>query len=245
MLGDLEFKPAISLKCIQMKPIGQSVIELKKTKDRIIVEKPSSGIFNLFIGERTFHHFGIMTATNSTNGDVAEIYFKDKPFFGKPDTSCEGTIKNRRGEVKYLIQGDWKTHIDFYDATTNKKIPGFKKLPDLPRWQENYGMPKMSRNMNHLSKQTLESICPTDSRFRGDQRAMDYGDFDLASDEKTRLEEAQRARRKIRKENNITHKPVWFEKKFDKKVGREIWMYKGGYFEARKTGNWGDLPKLY
>lgn len=43
----------------------------------------------------------------------------------------------------------------------------------------------------------MVSLLPiTDSRFRPDQRALEFGDEDLAGDEKHRLEEKQRARRR-------------------------------------------------
>ena len=42
----------------------------------------------------------------------------------------------------------------------------------------------------------MKTLPPTDSRFRTDQRALENGDIDLATQEKHRLEEKQRARRK-------------------------------------------------
>lgn len=41
-----------------------------------------------------------------------------------------------------------------------------------------------------------ERVAPTDSRFRPDQRELEHGKVDEAADEKLRLEELQRSRRK-------------------------------------------------
>jgi len=56
------------------------------------------------------------------------------------------------------------------------------------------------------------TIAPTDTRRRPDQRHLENGNFKEAAIEKDRLEVKQRLVRKIREENNIEHKPVYFEK---------------------------------
>jgi hypothetical protein len=41
--------------------------------------------------------------------------------------------------------------------------------------------------MNHLSLNLIKEIPPTDSRFRPDQRILEYRDIELANKEKLRL----------------------------------------------------------
>jgi hypothetical protein len=53
----------------------------------------------------------------------------------------------------------------------------------------------------------------TDSRLRPDQRALENGDFQLATAEKHRVEQAQRAAREARKERGETYAPRWFERR--------------------------------
>lgn len=50
--------------------------------------------------------------------------------------------------------------------------------------------------LNHLSKEILTEVAPTDSRLRPDQRAMESRSMDLAESEKLRLEQKQRTKRK-------------------------------------------------
>jgi hypothetical protein len=45
-------------------------------------------------------------------------------------------------------------------------------------------------------------VAPTDSRRRPDQRALEEGNYELAKEEKLRLEDNQRKRRKQMEENN-------------------------------------------
>lgn len=49
-----------------------------------------------------------------------------------------------------------------------------------------------------MDEEMKKTLPPTDSRRRGDQRLMEEGKYDLATNEKLRLEEKQRAARKIR-----------------------------------------------
>jgi hypothetical protein len=51
--------------------------------------------------------------------------------------------------------------------------------------------------LNELTPDLEANIAPTDSRLRPDQRALENAQYKLASDEKFRLEEKQRAARKV------------------------------------------------
>ena len=236
----------MTLTCAQIKPIGQEIIRFPKFNDKIIVTRANSAMYNLLIGDRYFHYSGVLTARNVRTGDSLEIYLKEKPFFGSPDCNCEGVIKNSRGDVIFTIEGNWKSHINFLDQRTGKVVKGLKLAPKAPNHAENYAQPLVTRNGAFLNQSLLRSACPTDSRFRPDLRAMVYGDIEVATSEKLRLEEEQRARRKIRKEKDEIWDPRWFKLEYDEDIGKEIWKYKGGYFEKRKEGNWGtDFPKIF
>ena len=69
----------------------------------------------------------------------------------------------------------------------------------------------------------------------------------LAADEKTRLEEKQRAVRRYREKNGIEHKPSYFEEWENPDDNNMIyWKYNGLYFEKdRKEKNWSRLPDLF
>ena len=51
---------------------------------------------------------------------------------------------------------------------------------------------------------------PTDSRFRPDQRALENGNYEAASNEKHRLEEKQRAVRRLMEAKSEKHQPKYF-----------------------------------
>lgn len=91
----------------------------------------------------------------------------------------------------------------------------------------------------------LESIAPTDTRLRPDQRLLEMGNIKVANREKNRLEEKQREVRKLMEKCGKIHKPRWFEETVDPVVKEKSYQYLGGYWEARKKNAFSDLPDLY
>ncbi|EEB95519.1 hypothetical protein MPER_05497 [Moniliophthora perniciosa FA553] len=91
---------------------------------------------------------------------------------------------------------------------------------------EYYGFTSFSITLNEITNDITGKLPPTDSRLRPDVRALEEGDLDTAEAEKSRVEEAQRDRRK----RGTEPKPRWF-----KQQGEE-WVYAGGYWEARARG---------
>lgn len=94
-----------------------------------------------------------------------------------------------------------------------------------------------------LKVEQLSKLPPTDGRFRTDRRSYEYGDVKMAADEKHRLEELQRARRKERKRTDYTHVPRWFKEKEHPETGEMYYEYLGGYFEAKEDGQWSEHNK--
>ena len=70
-------------------------------------------------------------------------------------------------------------------------------------------------------------LAPTDSRFRPDLRAFENGDIDLGADEKQRLEEKQRAKRKDMEKNDETWVPLYFEEQIDPETGEKSFIFNG------------------
>ena len=64
-----------------------------------------------------------------------------------------------------------------------------------------YGLSHFSLQLNYFPKRLHNVVAPTDTRRRPDQRALENGDMKLATYEKDRLENKQRAVRKYKEEN--------------------------------------------
>ncbi len=114
-------------------------------------------------------------------------------------------------------------------------------------------MTRSALQLNYLPNELLPNLAPTDSRLRPDQRALENGDFALATSEKLRLEEKQRAARKKMEAEKTHHKPKYFYECIHKPnipecKGQEHkeYRYNSLYFEKdRLEKNWTRLPDLY
>ncbi|KAJ2908022.1 hypothetical protein GGI21_003303 [Coemansia aciculifera] len=79
-------------------------------------------------------------------------------------------------------------------------------------------------------------LCPTDSRFRPDQRAMETGAYELADREKSRLENKQRATRRRREQGELpAWKPRWFVRDTDADSGESFWRFNDEYWTERES----------
>lgn len=100
-----------------------------------------------------------------------------------------------------------------------------------------------------------EGIATTDSRLRPDERMMEEGNFEKANQLKLQLEEGQRARRRKREAEaeearkagkmHEGYLPTWFENTKDELSDLDIYVYKGGYWEAKEKNDWSSCPAIY
>ncbi|XP_024921315.1 oxysterol-binding protein-related protein 1 [Cynoglossus semilaevis] len=137
-------------------------------------------------------------------------------------------------------------------ADTVEVIPGSQLLWRIPPRPANstqmYSFTSFAMQLNELHKD-MEGVVPqTDSRMRPDIRAMENGDIDLASQEKKRLEEKQRAARKNRskcdeewKTRNPPLGPRWFKQGPNPHTRSQDWIFSGGYWDR----NYSQLPDIY
>ncbi|KAJ8395020.1 hypothetical protein AAFF_G00039710 [Aldrovandia affinis] len=138
------------------------------------------------------------------------------------------------------------------DTETVQVIPGSQLLwrisPRPSNSTQMYSFTSFAMQLNEMDKD-MEGIIPkTDCRLRPDIRAMENGDIDLASEEKKRLEEKQRAARKIRSKSDEEWKtrnpalgPRWFHQGPNPHVGSQDWLYSSGYWDREYS----QLPDIY
>ncbi|XP_051803234.1 oxysterol-binding protein-related protein 1 isoform X2 [Acanthochromis polyacanthus] len=94
-----------------------------------------------------------------------------------------------------------------------------------------YSFTSFAMQLNELHRE-MEGVIPqTDCRLRPDIRAMENGDIDLASEEKKRLEEKQRAARKNRSKSDEEWKTKWFQQGQNPHTSSQDWLFCGGYWD--------------
>ncbi|KAM6340512.1 oxysterol-binding protein-related protein 2 isoform 3-T7 [Alca torda] len=124
-------------------------------------------------------------------------------------------------------------------------IPGSKLLWRIncrpPNSSQMYNFTSFAVSLNELEKGMEAILAPTDCRLRPDIRNMENGNMDVASKEKERLEEKQRAARKERAKDEVEWQTRWFHQGTNPYTGTSDWLYSGGYFDR----NFSDCPDIY
>ncbi|KAJ2078864.1 hypothetical protein H4R24_004180 [Coemansia sp. RSA 988] len=109
------------------------------------------------------------------------------------------------------------------------------KINERPTEDNSYHLTTFAMSLNDRPSELEPFLCPSDSRFRPDQRAMEVGEYDLADREKSRLENKQRATRRRREQGELDPwSPRWFEKAFDEDSGEGFWRFNGKYWPERE-----------
>nr|XP_033477691.1 oxysterol-binding protein-related protein 1 isoform X2 [Epinephelus lanceolatus] len=130
-------------------------------------------------------------------------------------------------------------------ADTVEMIPGSQLLwriaPRPANSAEMYSFTSFAMQLNELHKDMEGLIPQTDCRLRPDIRAMENGDIDLASEEKKRLEEKQRAARKNRSKNDEEWKTRWFQQGQNPHTNAQDWLLSGRYWDRKYS----QLPDIY
>jgi len=178
-----------------------------------------------------------------TTGDVALLNFTQRGWTAKGAYEVKGQVTDKTGVVRISLAGFWN------DKLLARKV-NENETPDRPCstpfiiWQANprpdapFNLTEFAITLNAITPSLRNYLPPTDTRLRPDQRAMEEGEYDFAADEKTRLEEKQRARRAERQRDgdSVHGKPRWFKKAVDREflVGEEYWQFTNEYWKLRE-----------
>lgn len=200
--------------------------------DIVYRKRPSSFMRNLMMGTKYLEHCGKMTIENTTSGSKCVLDFKEGGYWG-PSNIVSGTVVSSFGKVQAQLEGKWDEQMALKLDSSHLRVlwritPFPKNAPDL------YGFTAFGITLNEITPDLEGRLPPTDSRLRTDVRALEEGDIDRAEEEKKRIEEMQRDRRK----RGVEPKPRWFKPQGDE------WVYVGGYWEQREHG-WKDIQPLW
>uniref|UniRef100_A0A8C1AJI0 Oxysterol-binding protein n=1 Tax=Cyprinus carpio carpio TaxID=630221 RepID=A0A8C1AJI0_CYPCA len=169
--------------CLSFKPCGLFGKELHKVEGYIL-DKSKKKVCNLY-GKWTECMYTVDTATFETHKKNDKKASEDKKS-SKQSSDSEETLQSG-GDLLEVIPGSqllWRI------------------APRPVNSVQMYNFTTFAMQLNELDKE-IEAVIPkTDSRLRPDIRAMENGDIDLASEEKKRLEEKQRAARKNRSKSD-------------------------------------------
>ena len=225
---------------LEVNALGRTYITYENYNDVNSFTKPKVITRNLIIGTIDIDVEGKFEVTNEM-GDICEVDMI--PSTSGQKGNLHGKIKDINGDVKLLLEGNWTDNIYIINNETKEKTIIWRIIPS--KGKEDFYYQPYTFDLNNLTEEMKKVLPPTDSRFRPDQRLMEYQDIDNAADEKHRLEEEQRARAKQYKKDGFIPKPLYFDETYDDLTGELIYKYKGNYWDKRYKHQFDDLPKIF
>uniref|UniRef100_H3CUX8 Oxysterol-binding protein-related protein 3 n=1 Tax=Tetraodon nigroviridis TaxID=99883 RepID=H3CUX8_TETNG len=238
---DVRWKNKFWGKSMEIVPMGTTHVTLPAFGDHYEWNKVTSCIHNILSGQRWIEHYGEMAIKN-LNSDACQckITFVKANSWSSSVNEIEGVVTDSKGKVVHSIFGKWHESIFQGDPPTAMCI--WRANP-MPLDQEQYyGFTQFAMELNELDSSLRPLLPRTDTRFRPDQRLLEEGNVDGAEEQKQRIEQLQRERRKVLQDNNMTHKPRFF-----KKSNNDNWVSNNSYWDLRREPGFSkvDFPVLW
>jgi hypothetical protein len=223
----------------------------KNLNENYTYNKPTVYLKGLIMGSIRYDFTEIVTIENQENKNIkATIDFFEEGRKSKPLGYFEGKILDGNKTV-YLIKGNWNSNLYITDPDGNNKqeIWTIKNDPFITNKDtiNNYLISEYACNLNYLPESGDLKSClpPTDSRLRPDQKALELRNLDLATSEKVRIENMQRARHRMFEEEKIKYEPCYFSLILNEKNNDYYYIYKGDYWHDRRIHNFDKLYKIF
>jgi len=266
--GESAVKSKFYGKSFDINPLGTWFLRLRTadgSEELYTWKKVTSSVVGIITGSPTVDNYGPMEIKNWTTGDTCLLDFKARGWRGA-GYEVKGRVLNGDGVQVWSIGGRWNDKIyarlsPGYDAVISPQDavsvgsgnPGsnaaFLVWQSHPRPPAPFNLTPFAITLNALPEKLKPVLCPTDTRWRPDQRAMEEGEYDFAATEKNRLEEKQRAKRRERHEAGVEYKPRWFEKGTCDVTGEEYWVFRGEYWrnrdEVAEGGGWVEIEDIF
>ncbi|KAF2130280.1 oxysterol binding protein-like protein [Dothidotthia symphoricarpi CBS 119687] len=213
----------------------------------------TSYLRNVIAGEKYLEPSGTMSITNETTGAKALCTFKAGGMFAGRSEEVSVQVSDATGAILPMgATGKWTSDLQL---TSNGQPTGttvWKAGPLVDKAEKHYGLTSFAAALNQITSIEDGRMAATDSRLRPDQRALEDGDLDKAEALKARLEERQRARRKVLEDQGEEWKPRWFTRLGVEEAAAlgddEVWRLRGGregYWECRERGEWEGVGDVF
>lgn len=233
--------------------------------------KVTSSVVGIITGSPTVDNHGFMEITNHTLGYKCKMNFKSRGWRGANAYEVKGTVVSNKGIPEWIVGGKWSESIfarrvkhqaavaintegfpEHGDGSLDKTVGSNSSDRDVilvwkahPRPKAPFNLTSFAITLNALPPRLKPWLAPTDTRLRPDQRAMEEGRYDEASDEKFRVEEKQRAARRQREAEGVTYTPQWFRDTIHPITKQPFWEYKGEYWKLRRDHKLTDKGDIF
>ncbi|XP_017281894.1 oxysterol-binding protein-related protein 3 [Kryptolebias marmoratus] len=238
---DVRWKNKFWGKSMEIVPMGTTHVTLPAFGDHYEWNKVTSCIHNILSGQRWIEHYGEMFVKN-INSDVCQckVTFVKAKSWSSTVNEIEGVVTDSNGKVVHSIFGKWHESVFQGDPPSATCI--WRANPMPADQDQYYGFTQFAVELNELDSSLRPLLPPTDTRFRPDQRLLEEGNVDGAEEQKQRIEQLQRDRKKVLQDNNMIHQPRFFKKSKD-----DTWVSNNMYWELRREPGFSkiDFPVLW
>ncbi|AWP21863.1 putative oxysterol-binding protein-related protein 3-like [Scophthalmus maximus] len=238
---DVRWKNKFWGKSMEIVPMGTTHVTLPAFGDHYEWNKVTSCIHNILSGQRWIEHYGEMSIKN-INSDACQckVTFVKAKSWSSTVNEIEAVITDSNGKIVHSIFGKWHESVFQGNPPSATCIWRANSMPvDQDQY---YGFTQFAVELNELDSTQRPLLPPTDTRLRPDQRLLEEGNPDAAEEQKQRIEQLQRERRKVLQDNSMTHQPRFFKKSKD-----DTWVSNNAYWEQRRDPGFGkvDFPVLW
>ncbi|KAI5293555.1 hypothetical protein KEM52_005428 [Ascosphaera acerosa] len=258
--GESAVKSKFYGKSFDINPLGTWFLRLRPAsggEELYTWKKVTSTVVGIITGNPTIDNYGPMEIKNWTTGEVCVVDFKARGWKVSSAYHVTGKAIDEAGNVKWSLGGRWNDKLfarhtpGFQDTnvSTSTEARGSKAFMI---WQANprpegipFNLTPFGVTLNAIDDKLRPHLPPTDTRLRPDQRAMEEGEYDLAAEEKHRVEEKQRAARRAREAQGEEWQPKWFSKAVHDVTGDPYWAPNGEYWKCREKGDWSRCDDIF
>jgi hypothetical protein len=219
-------------------PHASRFITLDATGDRYSWNLASAVVANLFIGGTFVDHHGTFEILNEATGAKSVITVTKCGWFSAGRYCVSGRLLTPAGDEAAAYAGRWNKYFDFERAEKLRGegamrlwVAGKHLLPEEDGGGAAGSLPRFTRfgaALLAMDDKARRALPPTDSRLRPDRLALQALDAVRASEEKGRVEQAQRDRTAKLAESGAEHAPRWFTPAVD--GDRATWLSSGDYW---------------
>lgn len=208
---------------------------------------------NVFSTKPSVCHSGEMLIQNTSNGFTCKVTINNDAVQSTEGLTVSGTVFDADNRELFKLSGNLADELYVVEDESADVI--WQRNP-MPVDNELYfGFTYFAMMLNELDEETAESLPPTDTRFRPDQRCLEEGNISAAEQLKAAVETIQRSRVEQRIETGEEYVPKWFRQVVndDDSDSEENWQFTGEYWVQRQNQGfnnmafedlWGDAVNL-
>lgn len=216
----------------------------KSDKEVYSWRKVNNSVIGIIVGNPTIDNYGDMEIHNHMTGDYMKFNFKPRGWRASSAYEVKGEVFDSSGKLVYYVGGHWNSKI-FCKPADDKNAERFLVWEAAPRKEMMFHLTNFAATLNAPQPHLLPKVACTDTRLRPDQRAMENGDYDLAAEEKNRVEEKQREARRQRELKGEVYQPTFFNRSKHPVTGEDYWEYKNLYWRERMEGKLKDYNDIF